>query len=160
MLLNAMAAKFDIGPEHPVRSDFNLAKQAFIEHSSWASAKSAPTAEYFQAHPCELLRVRGLDLSAVPEITSGLRGVRVFMPIDTVLSLQDKPANERLFADYLRLARQTMNAYLVSVLEADSPAFAQMWTSLVDLYIAGSDVRERFMRKCNTEEEPTDISFD
>jgi hypothetical protein len=155
-----MAQQGGVAQDPDMQTDFNLAKQAFLDYTTWASTTS-PTSDYFQARPCELLRVRALDLSAVPQLTSGVRGVRIFMPADIGLTFRDISASDRLLSDYMRIAQQVMSSYLVSVLQ-DSEVFKQLWISLVDLYVSGSELRERYMRQCSKEEQGqvTDISFD
>lgn len=147
LILDALARRAEVADKPDLLHEFDLVRQAFTDFSSWATA--APSAQYFQTRPCELLRVRGLDLSFVPELAADSRGVRILMPLDD--SLRDPD-------DYFRFAQGVLNPYLLSVLKR-SRAFSELWRSLVDQYARQAPVREAFMKLC-VGETVRDLSFD
>lgn len=141
LLLDALVRDPSVATTPDLQNEFELVRQALEEHSAWGTLLP-PSPEYFQERPCELLRVRGLDLGLVPEVVSGPRGVRVLMPLDA-----DSPSFAVSEENYVRLAQQALTPYLLSVLKS-SPAFMQQWRSLVDQYARHSAARTAFMRRC------------
>ena len=160
LMLDALGRHHNVGSRAELQNEFDMARQAFVDYGTWASL-NPPTTEYFQARPCELLRVRGLDLESIPELHSSvLRGVRVMMPVEAAtVNLTPNPSLVSGFSDYLRIAQQALNPYLVSKLK-ESSEFQQLWQSLVDLYVSGNSTREAFMRLCAPESVARDLSFD
>jgi hypothetical protein len=154
LLLDALGRDPSVATTPDLQNEFELVRQALEEHSAWGTLLP-PSPEYFQERPCELLRVRGLDLSLVPEVVSGPRGVRVLMPLDA-----ESPNVNVSEESYVRLAQQALTPYLLSVLKS-SPAFMQQWRSLVDQYARHSAARASFMRRCVGDlASVRDLSFD
>jgi hypothetical protein len=152
LLLDALERQGGADVKPDLMHEFELARQALSEYSAWASL-SPPSADYFQTRPCELLRVRGLDLSAVPELVTGPRGVRVMMPLDVEIEAVQSEEG------YTRLAQEpVLTPYLLSVLKS-SPVFMQQWRNLVDQYSRHAGVRAEFMKRC-AGEIVRDLSFD
>ena len=148
LLVDALRREYARDENGDLIAEFEQARLAFTSFSAWALPNS-PNSSHFQARPCDLLRVRGLDLSLIPELHDYKRGVRVFLPLDV------KPG-----PSYLTIAQQTMPPYLVSILKS-SAVFTQLWKETIDTYVARTEARRAFTQQCERgPEETSDLSFD